>query len=65
MSAEKFPGEPMEKSRPKNSTIKPPSTLSVSSTKIQGATAPLPPLPTPWYSTKTFTVLLSQVKFIL
>jgi len=36
-----------EKARPKNSTIKPPFTLSVLCKKKQGAVAPLPPLPTP------------------
>jgi len=41
-SAEKFPGGRgvNEKTRPKNSTIKPPSTLSVSSMKIQGGHGP-------------------------
>jgi len=33
---------PTQKTRPKNSTIKPPSALSVSCMKIQGATAPRP-----------------------
>jgi len=36
----------MEKTRPKNSTIKPPSTLSVSCMKIQGGYGP--PCRTPW-----------------
>jgi len=33
----------MGKKKIKNSTIKPPSTVSVQCIKIQGATAPLPP----------------------
>jgi len=35
-SAEKFPGEAKEKTRPKNSTIKPSTTFSVSCIKIHG-----------------------------
>jgi len=37
----------MEKTRPKNSTIKPFSTLSVLCMKIQGGHGHGPPLPTP------------------
>jgi len=48
-SAEKFPegGGHRNKTRPKNSTIKPSSTLSVSCMKIQGGHGPLPLLSTP------------------
>jgi len=47
-STEKFPGgEQQKKTRPKNSTFKPPSTLSVPCMKFQGGTAPpCPRLPT-------------------
>jgi len=46
-SAEKFPGgwggESQTEKRPKNSTIKPLSTISVPCVKIHGGQAPLPP----------------------
>jgi len=44
-SAKKFLGRTTEKTRPKNNTIKPPSTLLVSCMKIQGGHGS--PLPTP------------------
>jgi len=52
-SAEKFPGEGQRKKRPKNSTIKLLSTISVACMKIQGGGArpPCPPLPTPMSET--------------
>jgi len=49
-SAKKFPGGGTEKIRPKNSTIKPLSTLSVPSMKIQGGTASPSVYATNWYS---------------
>jgi len=40
-------GGPTENEKPKNNTIKPPSTLSVPNIKIQGAQPHYSPLPTP------------------
>jgi len=63
LSAENFPGgSQQKKTRPKNSTIKPPSTLSVSCMNIQGSHAPsCPPLPTPVVTMYKFFIVLINI----